>query len=170
MCRIKGLDKIYSMPGRVFLMGLHSMVERDEVLKHGVIYFNRKPATLKPWCVDKTIKKEDIASFLVIKQAVRYEWKPIGCEKSAIFGHMTKKYRKDGRKRNKKDGLIRMPYTLLLKEPHKTVIEESREEVMEEVRETAPNAIKVTIETGDIKGYSKPTACNVQGQGPLDHG
>ncbi|KAJ8433577.1 hypothetical protein Cgig2_012590 [Carnegiea gigantea] len=122
----KGLDKVYGLLEVVFSIWFYSLLE---ILKHGVLYFDKKVMILKSWQVGQIVNKEDIVPLpvwmklhgldlkfgslkkfsksvtfmdengLVIDKPVEFEWKTLRCAKCSMFVHMEVDYRKTAVKR-----------------------------------------------------------------------
>ncbi|KAJ8420651.1 LOW QUALITY PROTEIN: hypothetical protein Cgig2_014183 [Carnegiea gigantea] len=71
----KGLDKMYGLPDGVFLIRFHTTLERDEVTRHRLVYFDKKPMNLKPWTAGQTASKDDIASLPIWVKLHGLKWK-----------------------------------------------------------------------------------------------
>lgn len=52
----KGYDRVVAKPNGVFIVRFHSVMERDEVLAHDFVYFEKKPLVMKTWCVGQYVE------------------------------------------------------------------------------------------------------------------
>uniref|UniRef100_A0A803PE41 DUF4283 domain-containing protein n=1 Tax=Cannabis sativa TaxID=3483 RepID=A0A803PE41_CANSA len=54
------VERVVLLSYGIFLIQFHSIEERDEILKGGYIFFNRRPVVMKPWDSKVNFKKEDV--------------------------------------------------------------------------------------------------------------
>ena len=57
----KAYDCVVCKADGTFIVQFDSILERDDSLKHSMVYYDKKPLAMKSWTIGKTITKEEIA-------------------------------------------------------------------------------------------------------------
>ena len=57
----KAHDCVVCKPDGMSIVQFDSILERDDALKHSMVYYDKKPLAMKSWTIGKTISEEEIA-------------------------------------------------------------------------------------------------------------
>ncbi|XP_062114462.1 uncharacterized protein LOC133825549 [Humulus lupulus] len=70
-----GIDKVAGIGHGVFMVRFNTVEQRDNVLKNGIMFFDKKPLIMKPWTAHEDFRKEDIQRVPVWIQLANLELK-----------------------------------------------------------------------------------------------
>ena len=57
------MDRVMTKPDGVFIVCFRSVLERNEILKQSIVYFDHKPMIAKAWYVKQSFDKNENLTF-----------------------------------------------------------------------------------------------------------